>query len=305
MRVIGKALLNTLLFIGAAAVIIFAFLPESTFQYPYIFSLVMNAMHFPAGFFVVLLGYALIPFARKYHWLLLVFGTVFFAAIEYLQPLIGRTSSMHDLIISDLGVLFGWLFAVSKKPFGRGARYLSLCVALGIFSYLMKPGAMAIYHAYQAHQVFPVFVDMETSLYSLVLVDADSRIVKQDHEKNYMGNHHYLRFTKPNTPWPGINLRIIQPNWQGYNYLCFDAKGSEPDSLLFVRFDDEDSINGSNSSTHTLAITDQWSDYCMDYPQLFKNDGRHIDTRRMKEVIFFLDHKRQETYFDMDNITLN
>lgn len=300
-RIIG----NIILLMGASAVIIFAFLPEGTFQYPYILSLVMNAMHFPAGFFFSFFCFVMVPFIRRHHWLLLVIGTVFFAGIEYFQSMIGRTSSLTDLIVSDLGVFFGWLFIVSKRRFGRKARYLSLTVSLGIFSYLITPGATAIYNAYQAQQIFPQLIDMESSVHSLVITKAEERIVRKPHPQDYVNNHYYLRYNKPDTKWPGINLRIIQQDWRGYSHLCFEAKGEIEKTRLIVRFDDQDSVNGSNNSTHTLWISNEWEDYCMDYPALFEKKQDHIDISRMKELKFFLDHRMPGAYFDLDNITLN
>lgn len=299
-----KYFVDIILVIGAFAVIVFAFIPGNNFRYPYIFSLVMNAMHFPAGFFVAILSYRYISILKQQHWLLLVLGTALFAAIEIIQPLIGRTASMQDLFVSALGVFFGWVLVAGDKVLNQWARGITLLMGLGILSYLSSPGITAIVNAYQAQQAFPLLVDMETAIYRTTIAEADTKIELKNHPAEQLENQYYLRFNKPDRRWPGIIVRSFQSNWSSHSKFCFEAKGDIKQTLLFVRFNDRYSTNSKTSNTQTTLISDQWGQYCMNIKNLMTRDKRALGITEMSHVIFYLDHKKPEAYIDLDNIQL-
>ncbi|OUR66867.1 hypothetical protein A9Q80_05945 [Cycloclasticus sp. 46_83_sub15_T18] len=300
----GKHLLYSLLILTALSIPLFAFLPTTLLPYPEILSLLMNALHFPAGFFMVFFAFRYVPLFKRHHCLLLFLACVIFAAIEVIQPMFGRTASKVDFLVSALGILLAWIYVRVYLFMPKGTRSASLLIALSTFSYLAYPGLKSVYHVYQAHQVFPLILNLETPRYKSIIKNTNHSVERQEHPVNDTDNVHYLRLNKIDKSWPSAHLNIFQHDWHDYSHLCFKARGGNAQTRLLIRFNDNASLNSSSSSTRELIISAQWEDYCINYTQLKTSHQRKLNIHNISQLIFFLDHKRADPYIELDNIQL-
>ena len=177
--------LPTLLLILIALILFTcAFLPSHYFRYPYIISQFMDALHFPAGFVLFIITYLTLPKRKNTTHILLVVSSLMFAAVELLQPYVGRTGSWGDFGISLLGVLMAWLWAIGKQQSIKFTTLIIIPIVVGATLWLLKPGAIAAWRAYQIHQLFPVIANFETPAHRLIIPLWRSNVNQKAYGKN-------------------------------------------------------------------------------------------------------------------------
>ncbi len=265
----------------------------------------MDALHFPAGFVLFIIIYLTLPHRRNTVHVLLVIASLMFAAVELLQPYVGRTASWEDFGVSLLGVLMAWLWAIGKQQSIKLTPFIIIPIVIGGALWLLKPGAIAASRAYQIHQLFPVIANFETPAHRLIIPLWRSNVNQIAYNKNAPEDAHYLSYSKRGNRWSGLGLKVIQQNWSNYTELCFDAKGQLPNTRLYIRFDDQMSSNSQTSSTQKIAINPKWGNYCINIQQLTTNEKRTIDISNMKKLVFFIDGKRPSKSFSIDNVRVN
>ena len=265
----------------------------------------MDALHFPAGFVLFIITYLKLPTRKHTAHILLIIASLMFAAVELLQPYVGRTASWGDLGVSLLGVLMAWLWAIGKQKSIKFTSFIVISIAVSGSLWLLKPGATATWRAYQIHQLFPVIANFETSAHRLIIPLWRSNVNQATYNKNRPEDGHYLSYNKRGSRWSGVSLKIINQNWSNQTELCFDAKGPLPSTQLYIRFDDQMSSNSHTSSTQKVAINTSWANYCINIQQLTTNEKRTIDISNMKKLIFFIDGKLPSKHFSIDNVRVN
>ncbi len=293
---------NLWLIVSCLMIFSCAFFPENTLPYPYIASPVMNAMHLPAGFFLVLASHISLPYLRKNSWLLLCLGGTVFGLIEILQPLVGRTSSWQDFLLSLLGVALAYALLHCVNTSHRIGIAVSSVISLSIFVTLLAPGLASITYAVEVNQQFPVLENFDTKTHRLTLSGKATNRVLIPSPLATNNNGRYLRINNDASRWPGASLNIIHKNWRGYQALCFDAKSEVTNTWLRVRLDDQLSIGSHSSSTHRLNISDQWEKHCLSIETLITPSQRSIDISQMKQLVFFTHRREAVKYVELDNI---
>ena len=262
----------------------------------------MDALHFPAGFVLFIITYLTLPNRKYTAHILLVIASMMFAAVELLQPYVGRTASWADFGISILGVFMAWLWAIGKQRSIKLTSLLIIPIVIGGALWLLKPGAIAAWRAYQIHQLFPLIANFESSAHRLIIPLWRSNVNHKAYDQNNPEDGHYLSYSKRGNRWSGLGLKVIHQNWEDYTELCVDAKGQLPNTQLHVRFDDQMSSNSQTSSTQKIAINPNWTNYCINIQQLTTDRKRTIDISNMKKLIFFIDGKLPSKGFSLDNV---
>lgn len=265
----------------------------------------MDALHFPAGFVLFIIIHLTLPDRKYTAHILLVIASLMFAAVELLQPYVGRTASWEDFGVSILGVFIAWLWAIGKQRSIKFTSIILFPIVIGGSLWLLKPGAIATWRAYQIHQLFPVIANFETPAHRLIAPLWRSNINRKAYDPNSPKNGLYLSYSKRGNRWSGLGLKVIQQNWNSHSELCFDAKGQLPNTRLLVRFDDQLSSNSQTSSTQKVAINQNWANYCINIQQLATGNKRIIDISNMKKLIFFIDGTLPSKSFSIDNVRVN
>lgn len=284
-------------------VLVLAFIPSSFFRYPYISSLFMNAMHFPAGIMLIFVGHILLrPLLSN----TLITGLccLLFAVIELIQPFFGRDASMGDFLISLLGVLIGWLWLYSKKKNQQGRQLWLAFVAMLLFAIVLMPGMQALHKAKKINDLFPVIANFETSGQAFIYDNWKPNISLVTHNKIIENNSKFLHVEKGDIRWWGTTIKIIAQDWQDFNQLCFYAKADADGRQLLIRFDDQLTRGHASSSTRVQAINEYWTIYCINLRELKTRDKRDIDLSQMKQLIIFMDAKKSGEHFSIDEIQL-
>ncbi len=265
----------------------------------------MDALHFPAGFVLFIIIYLTQPNRKYTAHILLIMASLMFAAVELLQPYVGRTASWGDFGISLLGVLMAWLWAIGKQQSKKLTSFIIIPIVIGGALWLLKPGVTAAWRAYQIHQLFPIIANFETPAHRLIIPLWRSNVNEIAYNKNSPDEGHYLFYSKRGNRWSGLGLKIIQQNWSHHTELCFDAKGQLPNTQLYIRFDDQSSSNSQTSSTQKIAINPNWGNYCINIQQLMTDEKRTIEISSMKKLIFFIDGKLPSKSFSIDNVRVH
>lgn len=281
-----------------------AFLPAHYFRYPYIFSRILDALHFPAGFVLFVITYAALPKRQYTAHALFFFASLIFAAVEIFQPYVGRTASWSDFMVSLVGVTLAWLWTIGKQVSLKSISYIIVPIVISGTIWLLKPGGLAAWQAYQIHQLFPVLANFESSAHGIIAPLWRSNIELRPHDTLGPNSDHYLYYRKQGNRWSGLELKVIQQDWSPHTNICFDARGDLPNTKLLVRFDDQLSTNSQTSSTQTVTIYPQWKTYCINTQQLITPGKRSLDTASMKKLIFFIDGHKPSKGFSLDNIEI-
>lgn len=239
---------------------------------------------------------------------------VFFSAligitIEFFQSLIGRESSISDVIRDVEGTLLTLLFF---SPISIDiSKTVKIVLQIGIVCTILfetKPFAVAAIDEITAKKQFPVLSSFETPF-----------------EASRWGRNNFKRTSKfskdgeyalevPLLPgkYSGVSLNYFPENWSGYDFFLFSIMNPSPDAVwLTCRISDidhhlkteeiyEDRFN------QRFKVNPGWNNFSISrYNILTAPTGRDMDLSKIKQVGFFATDVKEKAFVYIDNVKLS
>ncbi len=205
---------------------------------------------------------------------------------ELVQPLTGRDNSLHDFNTDLFGIAAALLLvATGLLPPRDWRRGLLVAGALAAAAIVLWPVAYTVAaYRHRATQL-PQLLDLGSGLGRVFLQRRGIRIDRQP-QGDWL-------ITPLQSPWPGLTVDEVLPDWRGYRSLLVDVAnpGSLPVTLL-IRIDDRGPGNRyadhyNNSTVLAPGARLQWRLPLSGLQR--RTAGRSLDLAAMRRVILFQD----------------
>lgn len=227
---------------------------------------------------------------------------------ELMQLSVGRNFEMKDLLNDLLGILAGLLIPHLrfKADLRRSVLFLLLFVSLTTFSF--KPLLSTVVQEVRLRQEFPILSDFETASQLERWQDNQARLSISD--SKVRDGRFSMRAELFPGKYPGMALRHLHGNWQGYQFIelsiYLDAKYSVNLAMkVYDRqhpksgYDYNDRFNGN------LSLNPGWNDFSLSLHSIQNAPtGRSMDMEKIASLSFFTVNLQQDITLYIDNVQL-
>ena len=228
------------------------------------------------------------------------------AAIELLQPLIGRERSFLDWIYDIAGTGAGILFFLGIELKKRPVLNLLLALTLLVASLILP--AMDLITIYKRNANFPKLLTFdhpwESAFYA---VDTNARFtILQAPPKMENGTKVGL-ISFISGQYPGLTIEDFVPDWSEYEYLYFEFFSEQPTPLLVnLRLQDKQHNNEfSDRFNKKLVILPGNNQFKISLHEIeHAPHSRKINLSQMDRLLFFMRKPQQPTQLFLDNLQL-
>ncbi len=227
---------------------------------------------------------------------------VLLVSVELVQPLLGRTADVGDLVEGALGALFACGAAAYQRR-RRKAVWGGLLVVIVALS-LVPVGVVAVDRVLM-HRGFPLLAGFEWAG-ELGRWDVNGgqlrRIRRHATEGEWAGEFSVFG----GNPYPGVFLSDMERNWLGMRRLCADLWWSGADGAgLWLRVDDRASPVYGERFQKRLVLHHDLNRIAVPLEEIARTpSGRSLDLRCIHRMGLFLEGARSGMKLTVDNIRL-
>ena len=226
-------------------------------------------------------------------------------AIEVLQGLLQRETSVDDLYRNFFGIISGLGLASLRRQKIRSNKIL-----LGVFSIgflLLGSGSLfqISWHYIQRAQAFPVIMEFNTE-WSNSFVRFNNIEMEPSSDKAGDNNHLFrIRFAVAR--FPGVSVIEPEPDWSAYRKLRFKVASGDNENIdLFLRIHD---INHDHRHqdrfNRKLIIHPGLNEIVISLAQIEKGPlNRDLDLTNIAGLILFLSKVEKSQLLEISNIYL-
>ena len=235
------------------------------------------------------------------------------AAVEIIQPFVGRQESFDDLRDGVFGIALAG--SALWKPFARRSRsfILAWCgSALLLVAVGLHPAWEEARGIIWRARHFPLLADFEDAdemrlwdsagLNGSALMDT---VITPRPLHAAQGGHSLIVQTGPGA-WPGARLLCGDQDWRGYDALAFDIFNTEAAFDLALRIDD-DTAQGGHDTRFNRALTVQpgWNHFRIPLAEIEHGPrARALRLSAIRRVVFFRDHPHDWRTIYLDHLRL-
>lgn len=234
------------------------------------------------------------------------------AAIELLQPYVGRTASWVDL---EVGLLGGFIalsgMVIWRCMNSRMLRLFHLLLAMTTIVWLTKPALDEWRALWLREQSFPMIGDFEHALAKRLWKAsgvANGVYTKASLSDEFVASGNgSLKIETVSGTWSGVSYSAGDQDWRGYEFLTLMLHNPGPPFVLHLRIDDGSIVSptykqrynghflmqaGSNSVVIALARIES------------SPAERALDLSRIRTMVFFTNKKERSRVFYLDDVQL-
>lgn len=242
-------------------------------------------------------------------WLATAAAVVAGAAVEFVQPLFGRTGLLNDFLLDLVGIGIVVGLVLWKGHRRRGGLVFMTLLLLSVPAQLYYlPGVVAA--SYHARRTFPLISDFESgSEHWIWSSNYHAHLMFAQVPDGPHGPTRVLRATGgPPDTWPGVKVRRFPHDWSAYRTLEFDVRVTmaATDSVpMSVRLDDYLGTRGNLGARHAFFATRQWRTVRVDLPsaRLF-DKSRPLDRSDMELIMVYLPRPTKPVTYELDDFRL-
>ena len=240
-----------------------------------------------------------------------ILSTVIAAAVEIVQPLVGRSTSFNDFINGLCGSVLGAAFFYICK---QEAKQLGLNITF-TFS-LLACCALALLSPYKQWQLeqwqkthFPVVADFENPKEELLwktyrFKDNDQAVEEPQLARltnRYVSSgKNALSLELPKARWSGWVLNLHGANWSNYQLLKFNVFNPGKEFRLRLRIDDKNNSSSYNKRVNRSFMIKPGANNI----ELAISELKKIDIKKIDRLLLFLGKNSLPKQFIIDNFRL-
>lgn len=232
------------------------------------------------------------------------------AAVEFLQPLFGRSGLLTDFLLDlvGIGIVVGLILWKGHRR-RRGLALMCVLLAFIPAQLYYLPGVIAA--SYQARHTFPLISDFESGLEHWIWSSnykTPRRFLQVPDGPH--GPTGVLRTTGgPPDGWPGVKMRRFPHDWSAYRALEFDVRvvAAAADSVpMSIRLDDYVGTHDNLGARLGFFATRQWRTVRFDLAEArLTDDSRPLDTSDMELILVYLPRPAVSVTYELDNFRLS
>lgn len=235
---------------------------------------------------------------------LLVFGFL----TEVVQSLVGRNYEAKDLLNDLLGALTGLLIPHLrfKTNLSRFVLLVSLIISLVTFSF--RPLLFTVIDAVKLQQDFPILSDFETPSQ---LKRWEHRLAKLSISESKVRDGEFsMRAELFPGKYPGITLKHLHENWQGYQSIKFSVylDAEYPVNLMIKVYDQKHPKSGYNHSDRfngRLSLNPGWNDCLLPLHSIENAPAeRLMNMKKIASLSLFTTDLKQKLTLYLDSLQL-
>jgi VanZ family protein len=291
---------------GATLFIPFRFENDALF-----YILLMDAAHLP-GFFALTMfthrfwPWASPPCARRLRAASAV--ALFSIAVEIIQPLTGRSSSLTDLINGIAGTLLAFILLASTDSARRTSIRIALiplsaaCLVAAFLPAWRESAGMR----WRAAN-FPLLADFEADAELRLWPEIGEGTTATRSAAHASHGQFSLRVsTTPSATWPGVRLIAGGRDWSAYGTLAFDVWNDGPAFVLTMRVDDDFPHQQREDRFYRdLPLANGWNRFRLPLSEIESSPrARKLNLRAIRTVAFFIDTPKAAHTFHIDHVRL-
>lgn len=234
------------------------------------------------------------------------------AAIELVQPYVGRQASWRDFWYDGIGSVAACLFFWARTGLNKQSVGLYLLASTLLLSIASQPTYYGWIEAQQRQQV-PKLLNFEQG-WQLNFIDAifGGRISIEQAPKPWLENNSkVLRLTMKEGRYPGFNFRHPPSDWQAYSRLEFDIYSPAQEAFeLGFRIHDKQHYQSPNTPYHDrfnrrLTIAPGLNKVSIELTEVAKAPReRAMNMGAIDDVILYTVSPKQARTIYLDNMRL-
>lgn len=231
-------------------------------------------------------------------------------AIEWAQPLMGRSFEYADVLSDLLGSYIGLSLYLAMKPSltlaGRSGLYV-LMVLLALVS--LKPMAFALADEYVMREEFPILADFETP-FELSRWENNLAQLQITHEQARYGEKS-MRVDFTPGEYPDITLLDFPGNWRDFKSIRFSVFSTLPASIQMELkiYDDQHAASGykyADRFNRELIINPGWNDIEVRMEDVWEAPHeRRMELENIAGLSLFIEQLEQPAVFYFDALRLS
>lgn len=226
------------------------------------------------------------------------------AAVEVIQPFLGRTGQWTDAVLGGCGVLAGVAMdgAIRAGWTAGGMVRVGVAFVCGLVAVAAPCGVML--DRSRARRDFPQLASFESALelgrWKVAGCRAHRVRSSATHGKYALG----IRVSTLDE-YPGLFLTDLQGSWAGMARLCVHIHVPSTNTLVFwMRADDRANPSYEDRYQQSFELSPGSNRICVALADFRTPAGRTLDLTRLKTWGLFLDGALPGTRFDLDDVVL-
>ncbi len=242
-------------------------------------------------------------------WLTTAAAVLAGAAVEFVQPLFGRSGLLKDFLLDLVGIGIVVGLVLWKGHRRRGGLALMTLMLLSVPAQLYYlPGVVTA--SYHARRTFPLISDFESGREHWIWAsNYRTHLMFPQVPDGPDGPTRVLRVTAgPPATWPGVKMRRFPHDWSGYRELAFDVRVTmaATDSVaMSIRLDDYEGTRANLGARHGFQATRQWRTVRVDLASARLMDkSRALDRSDLELILVYLPRPAAPVTFELDNFRL-
>lgn len=273
---------------------------------------VFDALHFPVFVIATVFVFRAIPGrnpAGTRAILALIWGFVLAAAVEMLQPAVGRQTSTEDLLRGCGGVVMGALgsFLFSGQYAMKGA-YLVVVIAITGFEFV-PAWRLLLATRWQGAQ-FPMLADLENPSELLLWTpqggpSAQATVVEQSKAFASRGRHGLRVKTAPRG-YAGVSYAPGGQDWSGFTELAWEIWNPAEAFTLGIRIDDDGDVTTAQDRFTSALRVERGNNAFRVALEDVKNgsQSRRMKLNAIKRIVFYTELDTASRVFFLDALRL-
>ncbi len=237
----------------------------------------------------------------------LIIGMLLGVAIEVLQSIGQRETSLNDIVRNFFGLMTGLcliaLFKLKKSPYQKFAGVVIVIATTGFLWSGLNPLLRLSWHYIERQNAFPVIVDFDANWSSSFVRYNNARVVKR--LASGQQNHHLVQLNSGE--YPGISIIEPEPDWSGYRDLHLKIVSmSEYAHYMILRVhDDKHDQDHLDRFNKKLLIKPGLNAFSISLNQIrYGAADRELDLKNIAGLILFSSKLKDPLQIAVVNISL-
>ena len=297
-----------LLLLAATALLLLLFVPDIRRPDDRFFAAAEDTLHFPL--FLVITILVLRSRSNSVHpriWAFRVTGSLILAAaaVEVIQPFLGRTGQWTDAALGVCGVLAGVALDESSRAewAARRIAFVGTAMACGLLA--MGPLGGTMLDRHRARQDFPRLASFESWL-ELGRWEVAGCDVRRVRSFATHGKYALEVQVSGHDAYPGLFLTDLPVSWAGEAHLCVEVQLPSSNSLvLWMRADDRPNPAYADRYQQAFELLPGSNRICVALNDFRTPAGRILAPAGIKTWGLFLENAPSGARFYVDDVVLN
>ncbi len=212
------------------------------------------------------------------------------AAVEFLQPLTGRTKDIVDFRNGALGIALAICFLLWPRRW-----VFIVLIGAGASAFISQPAWLEARGMWWRASHFPELGDFESDAELRLWItpepaETGSSNTWLQRSSLFVSHGQYsLQVTTNGPGYPGVRFLAAGQDWRPYQTLACDVYNPASPFHLALRIDDAQSIGQSDRYTASLPIAPGWNQIRIPMQEIAKTPSGLLHLGAIRRVLLFLD----------------